>query len=108
MAIAPDRLHHASETTPAERDLHIAWLLGIAPDRVRTMRRVHAKFTSFAGVSAADLEAIARRIGLRPKVYRCWRRLEEMTDADLEAEMRSEQALERRSNTELRPSRRRS
>ena len=105
MPVAPDRLQHASETTPAERDLHIAWLLGIAPDRLRTLRRVHAKF---ADVSAVDLEAIARRIGLRPKVYRCWRRLEAMADADLEAEMRSEQALERRSNTELRPSRRRS
>lgn len=107
MAIAPDRLHHASETTPAERDLHIAWLLGIAPDRVRTVRRVHAKFATLAEIDGVALDLIARRVGLRPKVYRCWRRLEEMADVDLEAEMRNEQALERRSNTELRPSRRR-
>lgn len=93
MAIAPDRLQRAAQSTPDERDLHIAWLLGLTPDRVRTMRRVLAKC---AAAGRTDPEAVARRVGLRPKLYRCWQRLEDLDDEALAQEMRGVQALGRR------------
>lgn len=90
MAIAPHRLLRASQSTPDERDLHIAWLLGLTPERVRTMRRVHAKCVT---QGRGDPDAVARRVGLRPKLYRCWQRLEEMDDEALEVELRGVRAL---------------
>lgn len=92
MTIAPHRLQRASRSTPDERDLHIAWLLGLTPARVRTMRRVLAKCVA-AGTD--DPAAVAGRIGLRPKLYRCWRRLEELDDDALAAEVHHQQALGR-------------
>lgn len=85
MTIAPDRQARASVATPDERDLHIAWLLGLAPARVRTMRRVHAKCAEDRRV---DLDAMPGAVGLRQTLYRCWRRLEELTDDALADEVR--------------------
>ncbi len=88
MAIATDRLRRASENAPEERDLHIAWLLGLTPARVRTMRRLHAK----CGVGDdVDVDAVARRVGLSPRCFRCWQRLEELSDDELVAEVRCSQ-----------------
>lgn len=85
MAIAADRARRASVNAPEERDLHIAWLLGLTPARVRTMRRLHAK----CGIGEdVDADAIARRIGLSPRRFRCWRRLEDLSDDQLAAEVR--------------------
>lgn len=85
MAIAADRARRASVDAPEERDLHIAWLLGLTPARVRTMRRLHAKCGTGDDV---DVDAVARRIGLSPRRFRCWRQLEELSDDELAAEVR--------------------
>ncbi len=93
MAIAADRTRRASEDAPEERDLHIAWLLGLTPARVRTMRRLHAKCGTGDDI---DVDAVARRIGLTPRRFRCWRQLEELSDDELAAEVRcSERAAAR-------------
>lgn len=70
--------------TAERRDGQITYLLGIELGDLHRFRRTFSK----ASAIGADELTVIRRVGLPDKMFRWWRKLEDMSDAALEAEVK--------------------